>query len=106
MFMSAMEATVVGTAMPTVIGDLGGLQLYGWVSASYLLAATASVPVYGKIADLYGRKKILLFGIALFLVGSTASGFAESIEVLIVARAFQGLGAGAMQPISLTVVGD
>jgi EmrB/QacA subfamily drug resistance transporter len=106
MFMSALEATVVGTAMPTIIADLGGIAHYGWVGAAYLLASTVSVPVYGKIADLFGRKRVLLFGIVLFLAGSTASGFANDIWTLIAARAFQGLGAGAMQPIALTIVGD
>jgi EmrB/QacA subfamily drug resistance transporter len=106
MFMAAMEATVVGTAMPTVIADLGGLSLYGWVGSAYLLASTVSVPVYGKLADVYGRKPLLLFGIALFLVGSLASGGAQTIVTLILARAVQGLGAGAMQPIATTVVGD
>jgi EmrB/QacA subfamily drug resistance transporter len=106
MFMAATEATVVGTAMPTVIADLGGIHLYGWVSAAYLLTTTISVPVYGKIADVIGRKPVLLFGIAMFLVGSSASGFASTIVMLIVARAAQGLGAGAMQPIALTIIGD
>lgn len=106
MFMAAMEATVVGTAMPTVISELGGLALYGWVGSAYLLTGTVSVPLYGKLADLYGRKPIVLIGIALFLGGSVASGFAGSIGALIVARAVQGLGAGAMQPIALTIIGD
>lgn len=106
MFMGAMEATVVGTAMPTVIADLGGLALYGWVGSAYLLASTVSVPVYGKLADVYGRKPVLLVGIALFLLGSIASGGAPTIVALILARAVQGLGAGAMQPIAVTVVGD
>jgi EmrB/QacA subfamily drug resistance transporter len=106
MFMSAMEATVVGTAMPTIIADLGGIDVYGWVGACYLLAATVSVPVYGKIADLFGRKNILQFGTALFLVGSVASGFANNIWILIIARTIQGLGAGAMGPIVMTVIGD
>ncbi|MFO0661827.1 MAG: MFS transporter [Polyangiaceae bacterium] len=106
MFMSAMEATVVATAMPTVVGDLGGLTLYGWVGASYLLAATVTVPLYGKLADVYGRKPVLLGGIALFLLGSMASGLATSIVQLIVFRAIQGAGAGAMQPVTLTIIGD
>lgn len=106
MFMAAMEATVVGTAMPTVIAELGGIALYGWVGASYLLASTVTVPLYGKLADLYGRKPVLLFGLGVFLVGSVASGFATTIELLILARAIQGVGAGAMQPITLTIIGD
>ncbi|HKQ68199.1 MAG TPA: MDR family MFS transporter, partial [Polyangiaceae bacterium] len=103
---AAMEATVVATAMPTVIADLGGLLLYGWVGAAYLLASTVSVPIYGKLADRRGRKSVLLAGIVLFLTGSLASGLASSITQLIAFRALQGLGAGAMQPIVLTVIGD
>jgi EmrB/QacA subfamily drug resistance transporter len=103
---SAMEATVVATAMPTIVGDLGGIRVYGWVAVAYLLAATVSVPLYGRLADLKGRKPVLIAGIVLFLVGSIACGLAPSIEVLIAARALQGLGAGAMQPVSLTIVGD
>lgn len=106
MFMAAMEATVVATAMPTVIAELGGIRLYGWVGASYLLASTVTVPLYGKLADRRGRKPILLLGITLFLIGSLASGLAGSIEQLIAFRAIQGLGAGAMQPIVLTIIGD
>jgi MFS family permease len=106
MFMAAMEATVVATAMPTVIAELGGIHLYGWVGAAYLLASTVSVPLYGRLADLRGRKSLLMGGIALFLVGSAASGLAESIGTLIAFRALQGLGAGAVQPVTLTVVGD
>lgn len=106
MFMAAMEATVVATAMPTVISDLGGLALYGWVAAAYLLASTVTVPLYGKLADRHGRKPILMSGITLFLIGSLASGASTSIELLIAFRALQGLGAGAMQPIVLTIIGD
>lgn len=106
MAMSAMEATVVGTAMPTIISDLGGIALYGWVGASYMLASTITVPLYGKLSDVLGRKPVLLFGTAVFLIGSLASGFSPTIEVLILARTVQGLGAGAMQPMALTIVGD
>ncbi|MCB9594042.1 MAG: MFS transporter [Sandaracinaceae bacterium] len=106
MFMAAMEATVVATAMPTVISELGGLALYGWVGAAYLLASTVTVPFYGKLADRHGRKPILSMGVIVFLIGSVASGASTSIEQLIVFRAVQGLGAGAMQPIVLTVIGD
>jgi EmrB/QacA subfamily drug resistance transporter len=105
-FMSAMEATVIGTAMPTVVADLGGLLLYGWVGSSYLLASTVSVPLYGKLADLYGRRPVLLVSIALFIVGSIWSGFARSIEELILARTLQGLGAGGIQPVTFTILGD
>ena len=104
--MAALEMTVVSTAMPTVIGDLGGIQHYSWVFTAYLLSSTVTVPLYGKLADLYGRKPIMLIGIALFLVGSAASGLAQSMNQLIAFRTLQGLGAGAMQPIALTIVGD
>src|SRR5207248_2533278 len=104
--MAAMEMTVVSTAMPTVVGDLGGIHFYSWVFTAYLLTSTVTVPLYGKLADLYGRKPVLLFGIGVFLVGSMASGLARGIGTLIAFRALQGLGAGAMQPTTLTIVGD
>ena len=109
--MAALEATVVATAMPRVIGDLGGIEYYAWVANAYLVASSVSVPLYGKLADMYGRKPVLLLGIALFLVGSIAcgavpSGSAASMPMLIAFRALQGLGAGSMQPIAMTVVGD
>src|SRR5256714_6559772 len=104
--MAAMEMTVVSTAMPTVVGDLGGIHYYSWVFTAYLLTSTVTVPIYGKLADLYGRKPVLLAGIAVFLVGSMASGLAQGIGALIAFRALQGLGAGAMQPTTLTIVGD
>ena len=104
--MAAMEMTVVSTAMPTVVGDLGGIHFYSWVFTAYLLTSTVTVPLYGKLADLYGRKPVLLAGIAIFLVGSMASGLSHSIGALVAFRALQGLGAGAMQPTTLTIVGD
>ena len=104
--MAAMEMTVVSTAMPTVVGDLGGIHYYSWVFTAYLLTSTVTVPIYGKLADLYGRKPVLLAGIAIFLVGSMASGLSQGIGALIAFRALQGLGAGAMQPTTLTIVGD
>jgi EmrB/QacA subfamily drug resistance transporter len=106
LFMAALEMTVVSTAMPTVIGDLGGLSLYAWVFTAYMLTATVLVPIYGKLADLYGRKPLMLVAIALFLVGSMASGQARTMTQLIAFRAVQGVGAGGMQPIALTIVGD
>lgn len=105
-FMPAMEMTVVSTAMPTVIADLGGIHLYSWVFTAYILATTVTVPVAGKLADLYGRKPVMLVGIALFLAGSIWSGMARSMTHLILARAVQGFGGGAMQPISMTIAGD
>ncbi|MBI5518059.1 MAG: MFS transporter [Deltaproteobacteria bacterium] len=106
MAMSALEATVVSTAMPTVIAELGGVAYYGWVAASYLLAVTVSVTVYGKLADSYGRRPVFLAGIAMFLLGSLACGASGSIPVLIAARLLQGLGAGAIQPTTMTLIGD
>ncbi|WNG30119.1 MFS transporter [Cystobacter fuscus] len=106
LFMAALEMTVVSTAMPTVVSDLGGLHSYAWVFTAYMLASTITVPIYGKLSDLYGRKPVLLFGVGLFLVGSIASGLATSMGMLIAFRTLQGLGAGAMQPVALTVVGD
>jgi EmrB/QacA subfamily drug resistance transporter len=106
MFMAAMEATVIGTAMPTVVAELHGIELYGWVGAIYMLATTVTIPVYGKLADTFGRKPTMLVGIALFLLGSCASGAAPTMTLLIAARALQGIGAGGIQPVALTIVGD
>jgi EmrB/QacA subfamily drug resistance transporter len=106
MAMAAMEMTIVSTAMPTIVGELGGLSLYAWVAAVYLLTSTVTVPLYGKLSDLVGRKPVLLAGIAVFLVGSVACGVARTMPVLIAARALQGLGAGAMQPMAMTIIGD
>lgn len=104
--MAALEATVVATAMPTVTGDLGGIEYYAWVTNAYLVTSAVTVPIFGKLADLYGRKPILLFGILIFLIGSVASGAAQSMPMLIAFRALQGLGAGAMQPMPLIILGD
>jgi EmrB/QacA subfamily drug resistance transporter len=106
MFMAALEATVVATAMPTVVGDLGGIELYGWVGSVYMVASTITMPIYGKLSDLYGRKPIMFLGIGVFLAGSMASGLAGTMTQLIAFRALQGIGAGGVQPIALTIVGD
>ena len=105
--MGALEATVVSTAMPTVIGDLGGIHYYAWVTTAYLLASSVTVPIYGKLADIYGRKPILLFGIALFLLGSAASGAAQIDGAAHRSSAPSRASApAAMQPMALTIVGD
>jgi EmrB/QacA subfamily drug resistance transporter len=106
LFLAAMEMTVVSTAMPTAVGDLGGLHLYAWAFAAYMLTTTVTVPIHGKLADLRGRKPVMLAGIGLFLLGSVACGLSRSMEQLIAFRALQGIGAGAIQPMALTIVGD
>ena len=106
MSLGALEATVVGTAMPTVIATLGGLAHYSWVFSAYLLTSTASVPIWGRLSDLYGRRRMYLTGIAIFLIGSMMAGAATSMPSLIVARTIQGLGTGAIIPLSMTIVGE
>ncbi|MDQ6669636.1 MAG: MFS transporter [Chloroflexota bacterium] len=105
-FLVALDTSVVSTAMPTVIGQIGGIQLYGWVFSAYLLTGTVTVPIYGKLADLYGRKPVLLVAIALFLAASMLCGQAQTMEQLILFRLLQGLGAGGVLPITQTVLGD
>ena len=106
MTLAALDTTIVGTAMPSIVGKLGGFDLYSWVFSAYLLTSTTSVPIYGKLADLYGRKPLFLIGTGVFLLGSIASGAAQSMEQLILFRAVQGLGAGAVVPLVLTIIGD
>ena len=106
MFMIAIEATIVSTAMPQIAGQLGDLHLYAWVFSSFLLTQTATTVVFGKLADLYGRRPVLLCGIVIFLAGSVLCGLAWSMPSLVAFRLLQGVGAGAIQPVSLTVVGD
>lgn len=106
MFIAALEATVVGTAMPTVIASLGGLNHYSWVFSAYLVTSTVTVPVWGKLSDLYGRRLLYQIGIAVFLLGTLLSGLSTSMWQLIVFRAIQGLGAGALVPLGITIIGD
>jgi EmrB/QacA subfamily drug resistance transporter len=105
-FMAAIEGTIVATAMPTIVGDLGGFDLFSWVFSAYLLTQAVMIPIYGRLADLYGRKHVLLLGIAVFLIGSLLSGFAWNMISLIMFRVIQGIGAGALVPVSQTIVGD
>lgn len=104
--LSALDGTVVATALPSIVGVLGGLPLYSLVVSVYLLTATTTVPIYGKLADMYGRKPIFMAGSAMFIVGSALCGLAWDMPSLIAFRALQGIGAGAVLPISLTIVGD
>jgi EmrB/QacA subfamily drug resistance transporter len=106
MAMVAIEATIVSTAMPQIVAQLGDLHLYSWVFSSFLLTQTAMTVVFGKLADLYGRKPIVLAGIAIFLIGSVLAGFAWSMPAMIAFRLIQGVGAGAIQPVTLTIVAD
>lgn len=105
-FMTAVETTIVATAMPTIVADLGDFDLFSWVFAAYLLAQAVTVPIYGKLADLYGRRRVFFAGASIFLVGSALCGFAPGMLALICFRALQGIGAGAVQPIAYTIVGD
>jgi MFS family permease len=104
MFMIAIEATIVSTAMPQIVAQLGGLHLYSWIFSSFLLTQTAMTVVFGKLADIYGRKPMMLVGIAIFLIGSILAGFAGSMMTMVLFRLVQGVGAGAIQPVAMTIV--
>ena len=106
MSLVALDSTIIATAVPSVVADLGGFGQFPWLFSVYLLAQAVSVPIYGKLADLFGRKPIMLVGIGLFLGGSILCSAAWSMLALIIFRALQGLGAGAIQPMSLTIAGD
>lgn len=106
MFLAALEATAVAAAVPTAVGEMGGVSRYSWVFSVYLLTSTTTVPLFGKLADLYGRRIIYHVSVALFLIGSALCGVADSFEQLILFRAIQGLGAGGVQPIAITIIGD
>lgn len=106
MFIAALEGTIVATAIPSIVADLGGFSLFSWVFSSFLLAQAVTIPIYGKLADLYGRKPVFTFGVLVFLIGSLLCGFAQTMDMLILFRLIQGLGAGAVQPIATTIVGD
>jgi len=106
LFLASMEGTVVATAMPTIVAQLGGLSIYSWVFSVYLLTSTTTGPIYGKLSDLYGRKRVYIFSLALFLAGSLLCGQAQSMEQLILFRAVQGLGAGGILPLVFTIIGE
>ncbi|WP_308465251.1 MDR family MFS transporter [Rathayibacter soli] len=102
----ALDSTIIATAVPSVVKDLGGFSQFPWLFSIYLLAQAVTVPLYGRFADIFGRKPVMLFGIAVFLLGSVLSGLAWSMPVLILFRAIQGIGAGAVAPMSMTIAGD
>ncbi|WP_248924065.1 MDR family MFS transporter [Paenibacillus hamazuiensis] len=103
---SELDQTVVSTALPTIIRDLHGLSLYGWVAGIYMLSITMFMPIFGKLADLYGRKKIYLSCVALFMAGSVICGLADSMTVLLIGRGIQGIGAGGLMPLGMIIIGD
>jgi EmrB/QacA subfamily drug resistance transporter len=105
-FMAAIEGTIVATAMPSIVADLGGFSLFSWVFSAFLLTQAVTIPIYGKLADLFGRKPVFGFGVIVFLIGSILCGFAKTMNTLILFRFIQGLGAGAIQPITTTIIGD
>lgn len=106
LFMAAVESTVVATAMPTIVAQLGGLAAYSWVFSVYMLTSTTTVPLYGKLSDLFGRRTIFFVAMALFLIGSVLSGLAQNMGQLIAFRGLQGLGAGGLMPLAFIIIGD
>ncbi|HNP73648.1 MAG TPA: MFS transporter, partial [Kouleothrix sp.] len=106
LFMASMESTVVATAMPTIVSQLGGLSSYSWVFSVYMLTSTTTVPLYGKLSDIYGRRPIYAVAMGLFLLGSLLCGLSQSMSQLIAARAVQGLGAGGLLPLAFIIIGD
>ncbi|MBI2076361.1 MAG: MFS transporter [Candidatus Aenigmarchaeota archaeon] len=106
MFLSALDQTIVSTALPKIVASLGGIELLSWVVSSYLLASTAAVIIYGKLSDMYGRKKFFILAIGIFLLGSILSGLSQDILQLIIFRALQGIGGGAIMANSMTIIGD
>ena len=106
MFLSSLSQTVVGTAMRTIADDLHGLSLQAWVTTAFLIVSTVTTPIYGKLSDLFGRRPLFLIAIVLFLVGSVASSFATDMVQLAGFRALQGLGAGGLMSLPLTIMGD
>lgn len=106
MFLASIDGTIVATALPTAIGDLGGIDRYAWVFSAYLLAEIATIPLWGRLADIYGRKRIYLLGMFVFLLGSALCGLSGSMLQLIVFRGVQGIGAGCLLPVSQTIVAD
>jgi EmrB/QacA subfamily drug resistance transporter len=105
-FLAAMESTVVATAMPTVVASLGGIQIYSWVFAGFLLTQTVTMPLWGRFSDLYGRRLVYLIGLATFLAGSALAGASQSMVQLVVFRMVQGLGAGSLMTLGYTIIGE
>ncbi|WP_235988950.1 MDR family MFS transporter [Aquibacillus kalidii] len=106
MFMAAIEGTIVATAMPNIVSDLGGFSVYSWVFSAFLLMQAVTTLIFGKLSDLFGRKPVFLIGVSIFLIGSILCGLANTMTLLVIFRVIQGIGAGAVQPIVTTIVGD
>ncbi len=106
LFMAAVESTVVATAMPTIVSELGGLAFYSWVFTAYMLTSTTTVPIYGKLSDIYGRRPVFMVAMALFLTGSVLCAQSQNMGQLIAFRALQGLGAGGLMPLAFIIIGD
>ncbi len=106
LFLASLDQTVVGTALPRIVTDLNGASLYAWVVSAYLLSSTITVPIYGKFSDVFGRKPMLMIGVCLFLLGSWLSGTSQTMQQLVAFRAVQGLGAGALFPLVMAIIGD
>src|SRR5207302_9592236 len=106
LLLAALDQTIVATALPRVVSELGGLSSYSWVFTAYMLAATVSVPLYGKLGDIYGRRPLILIAIAIFLLGSALCGLAQNMPQLVVFRGVQGLGAGGLIPLAMATIGN
>src|SRR5215470_19411158 len=106
LFLGALDQTIVGPALPTIVSQLSGNDLYVWAVTSYLLTSTISVPFWGKLSDIYGRKPIFMIGIVIFLIGSALSGLSQNMTQLILFRGIQGIGAGSLFPVALSIIGD
>ena len=105
LLLAALDQTIVATALPRIVSDLGGITQYSWVFTAYMLTSTVTVPLYGRLGDVHGRRPLLLISISIFLVGSALCGLAQGMTQLIVFRAIQGIGAGGLFPLSLAVIG-
>ncbi|WP_192807286.1 MFS transporter, partial [Bacillus atrophaeus] len=105
MFFSALDGTIVGTAMPKIVGDLGGLSMMTWLTTAYLLTSTTVVPIAGKLADLLGRRVVYVSGLIIFMAASALCGMANNMTELIIFRGLQGIGGGIMMPMAMIVVG-
>jgi EmrB/QacA subfamily drug resistance transporter len=106
MLLAALDQTIVGTALPHIVANLGGLDHYAWVVTAYLLASTVSIPIWGKLSDIYGRRTFFILGMVIFLIGSALAGTSQNMTQLIIYRGIQGVGAGAMMPIAMAIIGD